>query len=129
MAQNEHFLADVHARFHDWNFNVYVIRVWEVLSKSNPKEMTHVELILRDSKGDRLHAVLPRSLISRWGPILAEFKLFNMRFFIVVENSMRSRTIATNLSLTFYNRTVVSPVLNPTFPLEALRLRGISDIL
>ncbi|MED6197761.1 hypothetical protein PIB30_059638, partial [Stylosanthes scabra] len=103
--------------------------MWEVRSKSNPKQITHVELILQDGKGDRLHAVLPHSLISTWGQVLAEFKFFNMRFFIVVENSLRSRSTTTNLVLTFYNRTVVTPVLNPTFPLEALRLREIGDIL
>ncbi|MED6165934.1 hypothetical protein PIB30_104364, partial [Stylosanthes scabra] len=85
--------------------------MWEVPSKFNPKEMTHVELILQDSK------------------VLTKFKLFNMRSFIVIEKSMRSRTTRTNLVLTFSNRTIVTRVLNPTFPLEALRLREIGHIL
>ncbi|MED6147667.1 hypothetical protein PIB30_045890 [Stylosanthes scabra] len=50
MARVEDYLADVHPRYHDWNFNVYVVRMWEVPSKSNPKVMSHVELILQDSK-------------------------------------------------------------------------------
>ncbi|MED6197965.1 hypothetical protein PIB30_061764 [Stylosanthes scabra] len=73
--------------------------MWEVPSKNNPKMMTHVELILQGSKGDRLHVVLPRSLLKRWGGVLGEFK------------------------------TLVTPVDNPPFPLEALRLRSIGDIL
>ncbi|MED6221563.1 hypothetical protein PIB30_056001 [Stylosanthes scabra] len=108
MAQREDFFADVHPRYHEWNFNVYVIRMWE---------------------GDRLHAVLPRPLLTRWGRVLSEFKMFNMRRFIVVDSVLKSRTTETNLVLTFSNRTVVTPVANPSFPLEALRLRAISDIL
>ncbi|MED6160513.1 hypothetical protein PIB30_052115 [Stylosanthes scabra] len=89
MAPTEDYLADIHPRYHEWNFNVYVIRMWEVPSKSNPKVMTHIELILQDSKGslgDRLHAVLNRPMLKRWGGVLTEFKLFNMRSFIVIEN-------------------------------------------
>ncbi|MED6125008.1 hypothetical protein PIB30_064436 [Stylosanthes scabra] len=89
MAFREDYHADVHPRYHEWNFNVYVIRMLEVPSKSNPKVMTHVELILQDSKGDRLHAVLNWPMLKRWGGVLAEFKMFNMRNFVVIENSMK----------------------------------------
>ncbi|MED6184977.1 hypothetical protein PIB30_052560 [Stylosanthes scabra] len=42
--------------------------------------MTPVEVILQDIKGNRLHVVLLRnSLISRWGQVLVEDKIFNMR--------------------------------------------------
>ncbi|MED6123953.1 hypothetical protein PIB30_054439 [Stylosanthes scabra] len=37
MAAKEDFLADVHSRKPDWNISVYVIRKWEVPTKSNPK--------------------------------------------------------------------------------------------
>ncbi|MED6209832.1 hypothetical protein PIB30_058475 [Stylosanthes scabra] len=128
MVLREDYLVDVHPRYHEWNFNVYVIRMWEVPSKSNPKVMTHVELILQDSKGNRLHAVLNRSMFKRWGGVLAEFKMFNMRSFIVIEKGMKSRTTATNYVLTFSNRTVVTPVVNPAFLLAALRLRSIDVV-
>ncbi|MED6160512.1 hypothetical protein PIB30_052114 [Stylosanthes scabra] len=42
---------------------------------------------------------------------------------------MKSRTTRTDYVLTFSNRTVVTPVVNPPFSLVALRLRSIGDIL
>ncbi|MED6175912.1 hypothetical protein PIB30_082799 [Stylosanthes scabra] len=129
MARLVEFLGDIHPKYHEWNFNVYVIRMWEVPPKNNPKVMTHVELILQDSEGDKLHAVLPCSLLKRWGGVLGEFKMFNMRSFIVVDNSLRLRTIETNYRLTFSNKTVETSVYNPPFPLNALRLGSIGDIL
>ncbi|MED6111168.1 hypothetical protein PIB30_049924 [Stylosanthes scabra] len=106
MARSVDFLGDIHPRYHEWNFNVYVKRMWEMPSKNNPMVMTHVELIMQDSKGYRLHAVLPRSLLKRWGGVLGEFKMFNMRSFTVVENKPRSRTTETNYHLTFFNRMI-----------------------
>ncbi|MED6221229.1 hypothetical protein PIB30_052528 [Stylosanthes scabra] len=77
--QKENFLVDVHPRMLKWNFNLYVIRLWDVMTKYNPNELWYVEMILQDSKGEWLHAVLLGSLVKRWGKVLKEFHLFNMR--------------------------------------------------
>ncbi|MED6122332.1 hypothetical protein PIB30_038812 [Stylosanthes scabra] len=74
-----------------------------------------------DEEGERLHAVLPKSLIKGWSNVLKEFQLFNIKWLVVVESKERSRTTETDSVLTFIVRTIVTPVLNPSFPLEALR--------
>ncbi|MED6211476.1 hypothetical protein PIB30_074002, partial [Stylosanthes scabra] len=129
MNQKENFLAEVHSRTPGWNFNLYVIRMWDVPTKYNPNELWYVEMILQDSKGERMHAVLPRSLLKRWGKVLKEFHLFNMRWFVVVEDKLKSKTTGTDIVLTFSNKTQVTPLTNPSFPLEALRLKPIGDLL
>ncbi|MED6148627.1 hypothetical protein PIB30_054798 [Stylosanthes scabra] len=45
------------------------------------------------------------------------------------ERPLKSRTTETDLVLTFSNKTQVTPVANPSFPLEALRLKSIGDLL
>ncbi|MED6147810.1 hypothetical protein PIB30_047207 [Stylosanthes scabra] len=37
------------------------------------------------AEGERLHAVVPWSLLKRWGNMLKEFQLFNMKWLYVVE--------------------------------------------
>ncbi|MED6160407.1 hypothetical protein PIB30_051279 [Stylosanthes scabra] len=129
MAETEHLLADVHPRKPDWNLNVYIIRLWEVPSKYNPNEFLYLEMILQDSKGERLHAVVPDWLINRWKNVLKEFTMFNMKWFLVAEDKLKSRTTETDMFLLFFNRTEVTTVVNPPFPLEALRLKPINEIL
>ncbi|MED6210265.1 hypothetical protein PIB30_062608 [Stylosanthes scabra] len=129
MNQKENFLAEVHSRTPEWNLNLYVIRMWDVPTKYNPNELWYVEMILQDSKGERMHAVLSRSLLKRWGKVLKEFHLFNMRWFVVVVDNLKLKTTETNMVLTFSNKTQVTPLANPSFPLEALRMKPIGDLL
>ncbi|MED6132765.1 hypothetical protein PIB30_021892 [Stylosanthes scabra] len=98
-------------------------------NQTQSKEIWYIEMILQDSKGDRLHAILPRSLIKRWGQVLKEFHMFNMRWFVVIESRAVSRTTEFDLYLTISNRTRVTPVVNSSFPLEALRVKPINELL
>ncbi|MED6114506.1 hypothetical protein PIB30_080887 [Stylosanthes scabra] len=113
----------------NYNFNVYVIRLWEVPMKYNAKEVWYLELILQDSKGERLHAVVPRLLIKKWGNVLKEFHMFNIKFLIGLDNLVKSRTTESDLVLTFPNRSQVTSIVNRTFLLEALRLKPINNLL
>ncbi|MED6137560.1 hypothetical protein PIB30_066102 [Stylosanthes scabra] len=103
--------------------------MWDVPTKYNPNELWYVEMILQDRKGERMHAVLSRSLLKRWGKVLKEFHLFSMRWFVVVEDKLKSKTTETDMVLTFSNKTQVTPLANPSFPLEALRMKPIGDLL
>ncbi|MED6127543.1 hypothetical protein PIB30_089018 [Stylosanthes scabra] len=46
----EDFLGDVNLHKSDYNFNVYIIRMWNVPTKYNSSEVWYVELILQDNK-------------------------------------------------------------------------------
>ncbi|MED6121248.1 hypothetical protein PIB30_028196 [Stylosanthes scabra] len=50
MNRPENYLAEVHPRTPEWNFNLYVITMWDVSTKYNPNELWYVEMILQDSK-------------------------------------------------------------------------------
>ncbi|MED6146284.1 hypothetical protein PIB30_033109 [Stylosanthes scabra] len=54
----------------------------QVLLAFNP---TNCNLVPKYLKGERLHAVVPWSLLKRWGNVLKEFQLFNMKWLYVVE--------------------------------------------
>ncbi|MED6128756.1 hypothetical protein PIB30_101070, partial [Stylosanthes scabra] len=79
--------------------------------------------------GDRLHAVLPRSLFNRWRGVLKEFHSYNMKWFIVSEDKLKSKSTDIDMFLTFGRLTQVTHVSKPAFPLEALKLKSIGELL
>ncbi|MED6156376.1 hypothetical protein PIB30_013868 [Stylosanthes scabra] len=77
MVPTEHFLADVHTRTPEWVFDVYVVRLWEVPTKKNPKEMSDVvaHVVGRED---------PRNMLSKTGKELK-------RMVIIIENIGKNR--------------------------------------
>ncbi|XP_025640561.1 uncharacterized protein [Arachis hypogaea] len=129
MAEHVDYLLDLNPTKITWNFKVYVIRIWEVPSKYNEKEVGSIQMILQDSKGDRMHAKIPRSLISKWKGSIVQFQNYQMTHFIVVANDMDTIITPSKWILCFSHRTRVIHVENPYFPLEAFYFKPIPDLL
>ncbi|MED6181501.1 hypothetical protein PIB30_019929 [Stylosanthes scabra] len=104
MNRPENYLAKVHPRTPEWNFNLYVIRMW--MFRLSIIQMSYGRAVARRPS---------TTLVKRWGKVLKEFHLFNMRWFVVVEDKLKSKTTETGMVL--------------TFSLEALRLKPIEDLL
>ncbi|QHO56132.1 replication protein A 70 kDa DNA-binding subunit A-like isoform [Arachis hypogaea] len=129
MAETFDYLLDVNPKKLAWNFNVYVVRISEVPNKYNEKEIGSIEMILQDSKGDRIHASIPKSVVARWKGNIFEFQMYVMSNFIVVGNKTKPKTTNSNWILMFSQRTTVTHINNPSYPLEAFHFRSISDLL
>ncbi|RYR26218.1 hypothetical protein Ahy_B02g060415 [Arachis hypogaea] len=129
MAKQVDYLLDLNLTKLTWNFKVYVIRIWEVPSKYNEKEVGSIQMILQDSKGDRMHVKIPRSLISKWKGSVVQFQNFQMTHFIVVANDMGTIITLSKWILCFSHRTRAIHVENPYFPLEAFHFKPILDSL
>ncbi|XLR15270.1 hypothetical protein S83_043208 [Arachis hypogaea] len=123
MAESFDMLMDVSPKKLAWNFLVYVVRLWEAPSRYNPKEINSIEM------GGRIQASVPKALVRRWNDNLAEFKMYKMSNFIVVDKREKTKTTMNRWTLNFSHRTVVLLVENPTFPLQAFRLTQISELL
>ncbi|MED6114491.1 hypothetical protein PIB30_080759 [Stylosanthes scabra] len=50
MAKLGHTFEDVHPSMYDLEFNVCVIRIWEVPAKFNPNEIQSLEMVVQDHK-------------------------------------------------------------------------------
>ncbi|XP_016200051.1 uncharacterized protein LOC107641056 [Arachis ipaensis] len=123
------YLYDVNAKQLTWNFKVYVVRLWESPSKFNEKEVGSIEMILQDIKGDRIRASIPNPVLKKWLGNIQEFCMYMMSNFIVVDNKIKSRVTSVKWVLTFSHWTIVSPVENPSYFLEAFQLKTISELL
>ncbi|KAL4294099.1 hypothetical protein AHAS_Ahas18G0194200 [Arachis hypogaea] len=86
-------------------------------------------MILQDCKGGRIYATIPRALAKKWSGNIIEFEMYTMTNFIVFDNKTILKNGVSRMVLTFSHRTMVNHVDNPSFPLEAFRLRSFSDLL
>ncbi|XLS91704.1 hypothetical protein HN51_067712 [Arachis hypogaea] len=129
MAESFDMLMDISPKKLAWNFLVYVVRLWEAPSRYNLKEINSIEMVLQDSQGGRIQASVPKALVRRWNDNLAEFKMYKMSNFIVVDKREKTKTTMNRWTLNFSHRTVVLLVENPTFPLQAFRLTQIPELL
>ncbi|XP_072074499.1 uncharacterized protein [Arachis hypogaea] len=55
--------------------------------------------------------------------------MYVMKNFIVVDNKTKSRVTSVKWVLTFSYRTIVNPIENPSYSLEAFRLKTILELL
>ncbi|MED6146512.1 hypothetical protein PIB30_035128 [Stylosanthes scabra] len=111
-----------------WNIQVYVIRKYDVPSSKDSTTIKSVDMVLQDSQGGRIHASIPKTLISTWSDRIKEFTMYHMREFVVVDKRTRVRATEVKWSLLFCFRTEVQEVEVPTFPLEAFRFRTIPEL-
>ncbi|XLR34621.1 hypothetical protein S83_062521, partial [Arachis hypogaea] len=79
--------------------------------------------------GDRIHASIPNPVLKKWLGNIREFCMYVMSNFTVVDNKIKSRVTSVKWVLTFSHRTIVSPVENPSYSLEAFRLKTIPELL
>ncbi|XP_057723394.1 replication protein A 70 kDa DNA-binding subunit B-like [Arachis stenosperma] len=129
MAESYDFLGDINTKKLWWSFKVYIIRIWELPSKFNEKEVQSIEMILQDSKGNRMIASIPKALVQKWSGLIIQFQMYAMNNFIVVKNTRIAQTIPSQWILTFSHRTTVNQIQEPSFPLEAFRFRTIVELL
>ncbi|MED6131350.1 hypothetical protein PIB30_008996 [Stylosanthes scabra] len=123
MAHHIDFIEDIGTKKGHWRLQVYVIRAWKEMHKTNNNEVNNIELILQDIKGGRIQASIGKSFFSRHGSSIEEFGLYQMNNFIVVDKRLMPRTTEKKWSLNFSNRTIVQRVHQPAFPLEPFRFR------
>ncbi|RYR47676.1 hypothetical protein Ahy_A07g033621 [Arachis hypogaea] len=62
MEEKFDLVTDVNPKKLQSHFKVYVVRIWEVPSKYNEKEIASIEIILQDAKGGRIHCTIPRGV-------------------------------------------------------------------
>ncbi|XLR21886.1 replication protein A 70 kDa DNA-binding subunit A-like [Arachis hypogaea] len=128
MEEKYDSISEVNLKRLWWNFKVYIVRIWEELSKYNKQETWSIEMVLQDNKGDRIYSTVPRALVQKWTPILHEFQMYTMTNFTVVDNKTKTKNGVSRYVLTFSHRTKVTHVEVPTFPLQAFRFRSFVDL-
>ncbi|KAL1289288.1 hypothetical protein HN51_057763 [Arachis hypogaea] len=122
-------LMDVNARKLDWNFQVYIVHLWEVPNIFNINDINGIEMVLQDIQGGRIQASITKPLVKKWRGKILEFKMYIMTHFIVVDKKEKTRTTNNKWSINFSHRTTVQPVVKPSYPLKAFCFKPIPELL
>ncbi|KAK2396507.1 replication factor A protein [Trifolium repens] len=92
MAPKHDSISDISPAKENWNLIVRVVRLWYVKNTVKDKLPFSNEMVLMDSKGDRIHATVRRTLIYKFNKELKEDSVFAISNFGVVSNIGSYRT-------------------------------------
>ncbi|MED6127328.1 hypothetical protein PIB30_087053 [Stylosanthes scabra] len=131
MATLGNTFDEVHPSKFQLEFHLYIVRLWEAPARSNSHETPTIEMVVEDSKGQRIHLQVPRGLYRRWRVHLKEFQMYKITNVVVVDPRMRNKlkTIPCPWYLTFSHRTTVQHVENPIFPINPFHFRTVAELL
>ncbi|WJX42669.1 hypothetical protein P8452_29876 [Trifolium repens] len=88
----------------------------------------HMELLLRDIKGDTIQAFIMQTDIANWKPKLCEGKTYNMRNFRVAENDASYKMSPHKYRLQFVGATRVAEEIIRGMPQTAFNFKDFSEI-
>ncbi|RZC24565.1 hypothetical protein D0Y65_003669 [Glycine soja] len=92
MANKYNSIAEINAEKESWRIMVRIAHLWMVSDVSTNKQTSSnkipfsMEMVLMDSKGDRVHGSIKRTLIYKFDKTLQEEKVNSIQFFGVVRN-------------------------------------------
>ncbi|KAK2359764.1 ATP-dependent DNA helicase PIF1 [Trifolium repens] len=92
MAPKHDSISDISPAKENWNLIVRVVRLWYVKNTVKDKLPFSIEMVLMDSKADRIHATVRRTLIYKFNKELKEDSVFAISNFGAVSNIGSYRT-------------------------------------
>ncbi|WJX75061.1 hypothetical protein P8452_58633 [Trifolium repens] len=120
-------VKDVTKKKELWRLGVVVDDLW-ITYKGGSEE--HIELLLRDVKGDTIQATILRDDIAKWKDKLNEGKTYSMRNFRVTKNEGGFKMTPHNFMLTFVGTTTkVEEIVMPEIPATLFKFKDFAEIL
>ncbi|XP_019246556.1 PREDICTED: uncharacterized protein LOC109226217 [Nicotiana attenuata] len=123
MATQIHDIKQISSNSMQWNLKVRVVRMWIMPDRFNPQIPFSIELVLQDSKGDRIHATIGKYVLKFFRNKIHELRLYRMNYFVVGPNKLKLRTTTHKLKLTFTQKTFVEETNDPSFHMNIFNLR------
>lgn len=81
-------------------------------------------------KGDRIHATMDRSLISKFKHLLKEDHIYGMKNFIVMPNNNKYKTTSRMYYIKIISNTLLTPILyEEFFPRYYFNFKSFEDVL
>nr|XP_009760969.1 PREDICTED: uncharacterized protein LOC104213216 isoform X2 [Nicotiana sylvestris] len=111
-----------------WNLKVRVVRMWIIPNRFKAEIPLSIELVLHDSKGDRIHASIGKYVVKFFRNKIQELRLYRMSYFVVGPNNLKLRTTTHNLRLTFTQKTFVEETTDPGFHMNIFNLRPFDQL-
>ncbi|WJX79954.1 hypothetical protein P8452_63017 [Trifolium repens] len=118
-------VKDVTKKKEVWRLGVFLEDLWTVY-KGDVED--HMELLIRDIKGDTIQAMIMQTDIATWKPRLCEGKTYNMRNFRVAENDASYKMSPHKYRLQFVGATRVAEENIRGMPITAFNFKDFTEI-
>ncbi|KAH1053286.1 hypothetical protein GYH30_022529 [Glycine max] len=109
MANKHNSVSEINAEKESWRIMVRVVCLWMVSNVSTHKQTyaskipLSMEMVRVDSKGDRIHGFVKRTLIYKFEKSLQEGKVYSVQFFGVTDIGGIYRTTHHNVPNSVYD--------------------------
>ncbi|XP_058733725.1 uncharacterized protein LOC131605380 [Vicia villosa] len=124
MARPIEYVRDINDSKDLWKISVRCKHIWSVTSASKKE---HLEMILVDSKGSMIQAVVPPYLVAKFKEYLCHGCSYVMQNFKVGSNDFSFKSTDHKHKLVFYGSTSLKKTDNPEIPVNVLNLLSLSD--
>ncbi|XP_057452159.1 uncharacterized protein LOC130743972 [Lotus japonicus] len=111
-----------------WRIKVRVIRVWEMSPVSQPSKPYAMSLVLVDSDGMRIEAVIRKGMIQKFKRLIVEGQVYKIVYFNVVENDGAYRASPHEFKIVFNGRTKVERDQSDIIPLNSFYFKNSEEI-
>ncbi|PNX54989.1 hypothetical protein L195_g048612, partial [Trifolium pratense] len=108
-----------------WRLGVLLDDMW-IVYKGESED--HVDLLLRDVKGDIIQATIMQNDIKKWKSKLTQGKTYYMHNFRVVVNDSAYKMTPHKFKLTFVGATMVDEEDIPGIPFTAFNFKDFAEI-
>ncbi|KAM3251694.1 hypothetical protein P3L10_005764 [Capsicum annuum] len=108
-----HSISQITSGSMHWNLRVRIIRLWQLQDKFKPDVPYSLDMVLQDSKGDRIHASIGKYDIKFFENKMEELTLYRINNFVVTSNSKKFKTTTHKHRLIFIKTTSVEKITDP----------------
>ncbi|XP_058729139.1 uncharacterized protein LOC131601362 [Vicia villosa] len=109
-----------------WKMHVGVVDMWVVIEKNGSQ---HLEAVIQDAKGDRIHVVTRGKDFQDWVEVVKEHETYYLYNGEPVENDGPFKVCSNPLKLIFNGGTTMTKVAIPEIPTHSYSFHPIEDFL
>lgn len=129
MSGKIYVISTINPSKETWNIVAKVQRLWLSPSLYGSKLPFSLDMVLVDSKGDKIHATVRKTLIYRFQSLLTEGRVYQISFFGVGESGRDFRTTGHAFKINFQIHTFVCVVTNTPINHSPYSFMAISEIM
>ncbi|AES62036.1 uncharacterized protein [Medicago truncatula] len=109
-----------------WMIGVRITDMWIVTNMNNHQ---HLEMVLTDSKGDKIQGIIVKDDIAKWGSILIEQKTYVMQNFKVLKNDLQFKLCDHPCKMIIHGGSVICEHPFPNIPRTKVEFKTFAEIL
>ncbi|XP_057793067.1 replication protein A 70 kDa DNA-binding subunit B-like [Salvia miltiorrhiza] len=105
-----------------------LIRSYDILKFGNKNEAFSHEVIFHDKEGNRVHATINQSSISKIKPILEQGNIYTIKDYVITTNNLKFKTTECKFKILLFRQTRITELEDDTFPNHMFNFKAFDDV-